>query len=200
MVCIYMYNTYNEIWFNHKKEWEIAICDNMGEPWEHCVKWNKSDKNQVSYNLTYVWNLKKKKNNHTYTPFKKEKKESKLSSWIQRTNWWSPEVGVSKMDECNQKVQISNYKISPGGAMYSMVATVNKSVLHISKLLYAEYIMRNAGLEEAQGGIKIARRNTNNLRYTDDTTLMPESEEELKSRSMKVKEWKSWLTTQRSKN
>ena len=56
-----MYNTYNEIWFNHKKEWEIAICDNMGEPWEHCVKWNKSDKNQVSYNLTYVWNLKKKK-------------------------------------------------------------------------------------------------------------------------------------------
>ena len=91
------------------------------------------------------------------------------------------------MDEGNQKVQISNYKISPGGAMYSMVATVNKSVLHISKLLYAEYIMRNAGLEEAQGGIKIARRNTNNLRYTDDTTLMAESEEELKSLLMKVK-------------
>ena len=68
-----------------------------------------------------------------------------------------------------------------------MVATVNKSVLHISKLLYAEYIMRNAGLEEAQGGINIARRNTNNLRYTDDTTLMAESEEELKSLLMKVK-------------
>ena len=47
--------------------------------------------------------------------------------------------------------------------------------------LYAEYIMRNAGLEEAQGGIKIARRNINNLRYADDTTLMAESEEELKS-------------------
>ena len=46
--------------------------------------------------------------------------------------------------------------------------------------LYAEYIMRNAGLEEAQAGIKIARRNTNNLRYADDTTLMAESEEELK--------------------
>ena len=46
---------------------------------------------------------------------------------------------------------------------------------------YAEYIMRNAGLEEAQAGIKIARRNINNLRYTDDTTLMAESEEELKS-------------------
>ena len=46
--------------------------------------------------------------------------------------------------------------------------------------LYAEYIMRNAGLEEAQAGIKIARRNINNLRYADDTTLMAESEEELK--------------------
>ena len=54
--------------------------------------------------------------------------------------------------------------------------------------LYAEYIMRNAGLEEAQAGIKIAKRNTNNLRYADDTTLMAESEEELKSLLMKVKE------------
>ena len=53
---------------------------------------------------------------------------------------------------------------------------------------YAEYIMRNAGLEEAQAGIKIAKRNINNLRYGDDTTLMAESEEELKSLSMKVKE------------
>ena len=52
---------------------------------------------------------------------------------------------------------------------------------------YAEYIMRNAGLEEAQAGIKIARRNINNLRYTDDTTLTAESEEELKSLLMKVK-------------
>ena len=52
----------------------------------------------------------------------------------------------------------------------------------------AEYIMRNAGLEEAQAGIKIARRKVNNLRYADDTTLMTESEEELKSLSMKVKE------------
>ena len=49
--------------------------------------------------------------------------------------------------------------------------------------LYAEYIMRNAGLEEAQAGIKIAGRNINNLRYADDTTLMAESEEELKSES-----------------
>ena len=52
---------------------------------------------------------------------------------------------------------------------------------------YAEYIMRNAGLEEAQAGIKIARRNINNLRYADDTTLMADSEEELKSLLMKVK-------------
>ena len=54
--------------------------------------------------------------------------------------------------------------------------------------LYAEYIMRNAGLEEAQAGIKIAGRNINNLRYADDTTLMAESEEELKNLLMKVKE------------
>ena len=54
--------------------------------------------------------------------------------------------------------------------------------------LYAEYIMRNTGLEEAQAGIKIARRNINNLRYADDTTLMAESEEELKSLLMQVKE------------
>ena len=54
--------------------------------------------------------------------------------------------------------------------------------------LYAEYIMRNAGLNETQAGIKIAGRNINNLRYADDTTLMAESEEELKSLLMKAKE------------
>ena len=54
--------------------------------------------------------------------------------------------------------------------------------------LYAEYIMRNAGLEETQAGIKIAGRNINNLTYVNDTTLMAESEEELKSLLMKVKE------------
>ena len=65
------------------------------------------------------------------------------------------------------------------------------SRLYIVTLLfnfYAEYIRRNAGLEEAQEGIKIARRNINNLRYTNDTTLMAESEEEPKSLLMKVKE------------
>ena len=54
--------------------------------------------------------------------------------------------------------------------------------------LHAEYIMRNAGLEDAQAGIKIVGRNINNLRYADDTTLMAESEEELKSLLMKVEE------------
>ena len=54
--------------------------------------------------------------------------------------------------------------------------------------LYAEYIIRNAGLDETQAGIKIARRNINNLRYADDMTLIAESEEELKSLLMKVKQ------------
>ena len=68
--------------------------------------------------------------------------------------------------------------------------------------LYAEYIMRNAGLEEAQAGIKISRRNINNLRYADHTTHMAESEEELKSLLMKVKEEseKVGLKTQHSEN
>ena len=63
--------------------------------------------------------------------------------------------------------------------------------------------MRNAGLDEAHAGIKIARRNINNLRYEDDTTLMAESEEELKSLLMKLTqrgEWKSWLKAQHSEN
>ena len=59
-------------------------------------------------------------------------------------------------------------------------------LMHLEHL-HAEYIMRNAGLEETQAGIKIARRNINNLRYVDDTTLMAESEEELRSLLMKVK-------------
>ena len=68
--------------------------------------------------------------------------------------------------------------------------------------LYAEYIMRNTGLEEAQAGINIAGRNVYNLRYADDTTLMAESEEELKSLLMESKrgEWKSWLKAQHSEN
>ena len=73
---------------------------------------------------------------------------------------------------------------------------------HPAYLTYAEYIMRNARLGEAQAGIKIAGRNINNLRYADDTTLMAESEDELKNLLMKVKEksGKSWLKTQHSEN
>ena len=67
---------------------------------------------------------------------------------------------------------------------------VGKGCIRSSNLfnLYAEYIMRNAKLDESQAGIKIDGRNINNLRYVDDTTLMAESEEELKSLLMKVKE------------
>ena len=66
---------------------------------------------------------------------------------------------------------------------------------------YAEYIMRNPGLDEAQAGIKIARRNINNLRYADETTLMAKSEEELKSLDESERgEWKNWLKTQHSEN
>ena len=68
--------------------------------------------------------------------------------------------------------------------------------------LYAEYIMRNTGLDEAQTGIKIARRNINNLRYTDDIIPMAESEEELKKPfdESERREWKSWLKAQHSEN
>src|SRR5574340_997472 len=69
----------------------------------------------------------------------------------------------------------------------SAVRVVSPAYLGLFNL-YAVYIMRNSGLEEAQAGIKIAGRNINNLRYADDTTLMAESEEELKSLLMKVKE------------
>ena len=69
--------------------------------------------------------------------------------------------------------------------------------------LYAEYIMWNARVDEAQAGIKIAGRNIDNLKYIDNMTLMAESKEELKSLLMKMKEqsfWKSWLKTQHSEN
>ena len=75
---------------------------------------------------------------------------------------------------------------------------------HPAYLTYMQstYIMRNAGMEGAQAGIKTARRNINNLRYADDTTLMAESEDELKSLLMKSerRQWKSWLKTQHSEN
>ena len=70
---------------------------------------------------------------------------------------------------------------------YTQETSVNSINTHLFSALYAEYIMRNAGLEETQAGIKIAGRNINHLRYADDTTLIAESEEELKSLLMKVK-------------
>ena len=69
-----------------------------------------------------------------------------------------------------------------------MATSTSNLFLKYFVYIYAEYITRNAGLEDAQAGIKIAGRNINNLRYADDTTLMAESEEELKSLLMKVKE------------
>ena len=78
----------------------------------------------------------------------------------------------------------NSHTIVPGAAF-----ALSRGALGFGPLLpplYVEYIMRNAGLDEAQTGIKIAGRNINNLRYADDTTLMAESEEELKSLLMKV--------------
>ena len=66
--------------------------------------------------------------------------------------------------------------------------------------LYVEYFLWNAGLDESQAGIKIAGRNINNLRYADDTTLMAESEEQLKSLLLTVKKESDWFKTQHSKN
>ena len=72
---------------------------------------------------------------------------------------------------------------------------------HPAYLTYMQSIMRNAGLDKAQAGIKTARRNTSHLRYADNTTLWAESEEELKNLLMIEKgEWKSWLKTQHSEN
>ena len=66
--------------------------------------------------------------------------------------------------------------------------------------LHAEYMMQNVGLDKLQTGIKIHGRNVSHLRYADDTTLMAENEEELKSLLMRVREWKGWLKIQHSKN
>ena len=72
--------------------------------------------------------------------------------------------------------------------IYGISNLTNEPLYEAEFNFYAEYIMRNAGLEETQAGVKIAGRNINNLRYAGDTTLMSESEEELKSLLMKVKE------------
>ena len=85
------------------------------------------------------------------------------------------------------KVRLAKVMVFPV-VMYGCESWTVKKAERCLFNLYAEYIKRNAGLDEAQAGIKIARRNINNLRYADDTTLMAESAEELKSLLMEVKE------------
>ena len=113
--------------------------------------------------------------------------------WKYQTTW--PASWEICMQEKKQQLeQTWNNRVVPNWER-------SMSRLYIVTLL-AEYIMWNAGLDEAQAGIKIAGRNINNLRYADDTTFMGESIEELKSLLMKVKEerGKNWLKTQHSKN
>ena len=89
-------------------------------------------------------------------------------------------------------MQIKKQQLELDGTMdsFQIGKGVHQGCILSSSLfnLYAEYVMQNTGLNEAQTGIKIAQRNINNLRYADNTTLMAESEEELKSLLMKVKE------------
>ena len=85
-------------------------------------------------------------------------------------------------------MQVKKQQLEPDTEQQTVSKLGNVVYCHLAYLTYAEYIMRNARLDEAQAGIKIAERNINDLRYTDDTTLMAESKEELKSLLMKVKE------------
>ena len=115
--------------------------------------------------------------------------EEELKSLLMKVREESEKVGL--------KLNIQKTKIMASGPITSWKIDgfqIGKGLYQVYILspclfnLYAEYIMRNVGLEETQAGIKIARRNINNLRYADDTTLMAESEEELKRLLMKVKE------------
>ena len=118
--------------------------------------------------------------------------QAPLSMEFSRQEYWSgsPIHGVFLTQELNPCLlcllhwQVSSLPLAlPGKPMCTLDSQYDRIFN-----LYSEYIMRNACLEEAQAGIKIAGRNINNLRYADDTTLMAESEEELKSLLMKVKE------------
>ena len=117
-----------------------------------------------------------------------------LTVWI-TTNWktWK-EMGMSDHLTCLLRMYAGQEATVRTGLGTIDWFQIGKGVCQGSILspclfnLHAEYIMRNAGLEEGQARIKIARRNINNLRYADDTTFMAESEEELKSLLMKVKE------------
>ena len=117
-----------------------------------------------------------------------------LTVWI-TTNWKIlQEMGIPDHLTCLRKLyagQEATVRTGHGTTDWFQIRKGVRQGCILSRCLfnlYAEYIMRNAGLDEAKAEIKIAGRNTNNLRYTDDTTLMAESKEELKSLLIKVKE------------
>ena len=131
--------------------------------------------------------------------------------WVDSGSWWSTgrpgmlwfmgswRVGHDWATELNVSIYVPNITTleSDDNFIYIYEPSYGSFLFN----LYAECIMQNAGLFEAQAGIKIARRNINKHRYADDTTLMAESEEELNSLLTKVKEenekeWKRWLKTQ----
>ena len=116
-----------------------------------------------------------------------------LSLWITTNRKILQELGIPDHSTCLlRNVYASQETTEPDMEQWTGSKLGKKCIkpvyCHKAYITYAEYLMRNAGLDEAQTGIKISRRNTNNLRYADDTTLMAESEEELKSLLMKVKE------------
>ena len=128
-----------------------------------------------------------------------------LTVWI-TINWKIlKEMGIPDHLTCLSRNQKATVRTGHGTTDWFQIGKGVHQGCILSACLfnfYAEYIMRNTGLEETQAGINIAGRNINNLRYADDTTLMAESEEELKRLLMKVKEdsEKSWLKAQHSKN
>ena len=116
--------------------------------------------------------------------------------WVDHNKWWKilKEMGIPDHLTCLLRNLYAGQEatVGPGHGTtdwFQIGKGVRQGCILSPCLfnLYSQYIMRNAGLEEIQAGIKIARRNINNLRYADDTTLMAESDEELKSLLMKVK-------------
>ena len=121
-----------------------------------------------------------------------------LKRWEYQTTWLVPWEIYIQFEKQQLELDMEQQTGSKSGKKYVKANIFAPWLFN----LYAEYIMQNVGLDEAQARIKIDGRNVNNLRYADDTTLMAESKEELKSLLMKMKEekWKSWLKTQHSEN
>ena len=119
-----------------------------------------------------------------------------LKRWEYQTTWPASWEICMQVKEEQLEVDMIQQTGSKLGKEY-----VRAVYCHLLINFYVEYIMRNAGLDEAQAGIKVARRNINNLRYADDTTLMAESEETKEPLDeSKRGDWKSWLKTQHSEN